>query len=751
MKKIIKKLILLIWFFFVWSFFIWNNISFAGNPGGTTVQKTADKPVTADSHLWLYQTLGRSLYTVTWPLIVIAGQFMDNQVVYGSFVGMDTLLWKIWNVMRTFANYIIWLILIFSIFTLFLWWKLEQFNPIKIIPQLVISAVLVNASWFLIWACIDVSNILTYSVWTLPLKIAWNKMNNFENQTIPTFWISLQQWNHPLKTWIYDKKSWKILPFCSIKALTWDAGIKVVWTTWWCVMAENMKYYKISNPKWIILTNKKKLSKASWVKLIPWTKFSDIQKKLGWMTWILWSLYGSITNLWRTVNYQPGSSTSMTMWLILKLLFLFALVIPLFTLAVLLIVRVVALWMFIIISPIVFLFTSVKSFEKFLWEKWKLSSLCCMVFMPVIVVFALSISFVFLSSLKNMNISNEFWITWKWNSVYINVDWNPNNKNLTSNNNIKMTFNLPKKKGGDSAIDGLFLQLWNTLDWIIRSIFSIWFMWVIVFAALKSCKITWWIASSIQSFSQSIAKAAPVIPTWIARWQSVSSIWAELDTLSSWPRWKQQKQYAHWLWEFINEAERDTSWTWDSHHIAQTSKAISKDFSWGSIVSSKLKTFHDKKYWNEKVSDLLNPKNSKELSDVAASLWMTAGKLRGILKDKKWTQLSWTLRDNMKLIKKEMTLSELKKIFTKNVINWSITLLQLSDEDKTNIAEIFKNNWYPWITIWQNEKLVKVLKDMWFTDEDIIRLLANKITWGWTSWTTWVSTKDINTIKALLN
>ena len=77
--------------------------------------------------------------------------------------------------------------------------------------------------------------------------------------------------------------------------------------------------------------------------------------------------------------------------------------------------------------------------------------------------------------------------------------------------------------------------------------------------------------------------------------------------------------------------------------------------------------------------------------------------------------------------------------------------MQLSDEDKTNIAEIFKNNWYPWITIWQNEKLVKVLKDMWFTDGNIIRLLANGITWGWTSWTTWVSTKDINTIKALLN
>gem|GEM_PF-3095566 len=49
-------------------------------------------------------------------------------------------------------------------------------------------------------------------------------------------------------------------------------------------------------------------------------------------------------------------------------------------------------------------------------------------------------------------------------------------------------------------------------------------MWVIVFAALKSSKITEGIASSIEKFSTSMAKAAPLIPVAGAGMQSLSSL-----------------------------------------------------------------------------------------------------------------------------------------------------------------------------------------------------------------------------------
>jgi len=195
--RFFKKIIILVSLFSCWTFFLWvNNISYAVT--NTTADNSANNE--DGDKLSLYQTIWQSLYSITWPLIIISWKFMDNSVVYGGFIWMDTLLWKIWNIFRTFANYIIWFILIFSIFTLFMWWKLEKFNPIKLLPKLVISAILVNASWFLIWACIDLSNILTYTVSTLPLKIAL-KNNDLDKVQIPKFWIVFQDNEKPINVW----------------------------------------------------------------------------------------------------------------------------------------------------------------------------------------------------------------------------------------------------------------------------------------------------------------------------------------------------------------------------------------------------------------------------------------------------------------------------------------------------------------------------------------------------------------------
>jgi hypothetical protein len=47
---------------------------------------------------------------------------------------------------------------------------------------------------------------------------------------------------------------------------------------------------------------------------------------------------------------------------------------------------------------------------------------------------------------------------------------------------------------------------------VIKRIFGIGFMWIAVFTALKSCKLTEKIAGSVQNFAQSMAKATPIIP-----------------------------------------------------------------------------------------------------------------------------------------------------------------------------------------------------------------------------------------------
>jgi hypothetical protein len=109
MKVIFKKffvILSLISVIFLRSF----SFVYAENPGGVTILTSSEnqsEPSRLAEKIKFYQSVGQGLYSFTWPLLVIGGTFMTNQVIYGTFLGMDKQLWKMWNVMRTFANYII--------------------------------------------------------------------------------------------------------------------------------------------------------------------------------------------------------------------------------------------------------------------------------------------------------------------------------------------------------------------------------------------------------------------------------------------------------------------------------------------------------------------------------------------------------------------------------------------------------------------------------------------------------------------
>ena len=709
MRKLFKKLLFLFFIIFFWNIFLANFSFVEATTQDKTQQQTQDETQQQKNlaeQLKTFQTFWQALYTITWPLVVISWKFMDNSVIYGSFIWMDSLLWHVWNVMRTFANYIIWFILIFSIFTLFLWWKLEQFNPIKIIPQLAIAAVLVNASWFLIWAMIDISNVMTYAVGTLPLQMANKKI--VDNQTIPKFWIKLQDDSkNAFKVWIMN---WdKLLPFCEYKPTTdWSLIAKSN-----CAFEHTWVYYSYKswdniNIKWTIINSD--------------NKFKDIQKKLWWMTWILWTMYASLINIWSTVSYPSWSWVAMIWDIIFKLFFLLAIIIPLLTLAVVLIVRAVFLWMFIVISPIIFLFTPIKSFEKVLWEKGKLTNLVSLIFLPVVVVFSLSLSFVFLSYLKfdKGSIKNTFWVDLNWTWVVIPLDWEDGNHKITIS-----------YKWNDSA--SLFANMWDTFSWLIENIFAIAFMWIVVFSAFKTSKLTSWIASSINKFSVSMAKATPIVP--FAGWQSISSLWQWISQVKQMPKRLQSKQYNQKLQPLIDEMQSKMSWS-EQENINSSNKIIykAKIADWTSVANygnsiSQANT----SFGNKKVGELL--KNKSEFSKLASDLKVDETTLRNILSDQKYKNenlksvLVGNIKDKLKENFKKASKGELKKLIDTNVLSKNITLLQLDDDTKNQIKAFFKQVWITVSKIWLNEESVKALQDIWFEENDIIKLLSTNVDW----------------------
>lgn len=75
--------------------------------GNTEAQIMTEQLISWNNFL---QVLSSIAYVILRPLIALAGLLMDNQLIYGSFMHLDTALWKIWQIVRTFANYALGLI-----------------------------------------------------------------------------------------------------------------------------------------------------------------------------------------------------------------------------------------------------------------------------------------------------------------------------------------------------------------------------------------------------------------------------------------------------------------------------------------------------------------------------------------------------------------------------------------------------------------------------------------------------------------
>ncbi len=116
------------------------------------------------------------IYLLLWPLLVVAGLALDNTLVYASIFHLDAPLWKFWNMMKNFANFGLWFMVLFAIIKSILtnnggWSIKDEKSPLGIIKTTLIAGILIQASWFLVAAVIDVSTIATYAVGGLPLSV----------------------------------------------------------------------------------------------------------------------------------------------------------------------------------------------------------------------------------------------------------------------------------------------------------------------------------------------------------------------------------------------------------------------------------------------------------------------------------------------------------------------------------------------------------------------------------------------------
>jgi hypothetical protein len=133
------------------------------------------------------------------PLTIFLAEGMDTIFnIISGFVAVQPLtvndtnspLHVAWNVMRSFANIafiVLFLIIIYSQLTS---WGLSNYGLKRLLPRLVVSAILVNISFLITALAVDISNIIGFGLQEILVNIRQS-----------TFAITDQTWNAETTTW----------------------------------------------------------------------------------------------------------------------------------------------------------------------------------------------------------------------------------------------------------------------------------------------------------------------------------------------------------------------------------------------------------------------------------------------------------------------------------------------------------------------------------------------------------------------
>ena len=274
----------------------------------------------------------------------------------------------------------------------------------------------------------------------------------------------------------------------------------------------------------------------------------DYFENAAGMTWPMYGLYASIfrmDQLALTENHKDTIEISLEF--LVKLAVAIALVIPLAALAVAMVMRLVALRGFIIFSPMlalawVFFSEKLESLQE---GKASFSSLLGLVFMPVLVVFAISFSLMFMTLISNSDqLSPEFeadqsfaslsWMQYKaW--VSCTEDWTLiSASGSTKDPSIyehcydlagitSLCFTETQKTIGNSIL--------NVFSYLLVNFFGVALMWMVVFAAMASSKITSSTTEAIKWFGQEVFKATRIPIAWWLSYNDIQNTRKEFEKM----------------------------------------------------------------------------------------------------------------------------------------------------------------------------------------------------------------------------
>jgi hypothetical protein len=495
--------------------------------------------------------------------------------------------------MRSFANFGVGFLFLYEIFKTIFGFGGGVSELAWVIKKTVLAAIVINISWFLMAQLINLSTVATVTVGWLPLYIltadattpgsgdtanAFNdirylkpyamfKMDATPNQLktesdhslfygCPASWFSKKYYlpclvlNNKLaplgnvstaNTWM-SWKQWFVnsrkgiditqqgAPWTSDPLLKKDLTADMI-SDDFCVYQWELIEHAYDQP---LRSDFLKYLKEKWsieMKAAQCRTIDQLISKAARMTWPLFTLYSSLLNgseMAITLNNKTVAWLSLEF--LMKAIMAIALIIPLFTLAIVLIVRVGYLWIIIVGSPIIALLLAFDKDGAVWWGDiikniLSLKNILNLVFLPVVATFAVSISVVFLSLIQKAPALREVWIQQLFELKGTCPDNPPNNSKCYDLGITKLYINEAQSNAGNNIVD--------TFGYLVVNGFGLVLMRVVVFAALKSSAITSGIVSKVKWFGEQLMSAVPLVPTgsWRLNYsdlQKVTKEWLEL-------------------------------------------------------------------------------------------------------------------------------------------------------------------------------------------------------------------------------
>ena len=324
--------------------------------GNTEAQIMTEQLVSWNNFL---QVLSSIAYVILRPLIALAGLLMDNQLIYGSFMHLDTALWKIWQIVRTFANYALGLIFLIWILIYNLsperkiWSVLKGIDkPQDLIKKTLIASILIQASWFILMAAVDLSTILTYTVGAIPTTLVGNTDMTGMDSRILGMNTFLNLWDEGLQkdktsdeaiVTYWNTKQWKsekyIAPCRTVEVgsgkegqsfiigrkfstlIWWNEKTPLQMEKWYCVYYGSLisfselnlgKEESFSQKMQTFESDVKKSSEAERNALV---KAGMIYPITPWKIKAEWSNIWGNTTIWKT-NYTSSSNGCNVFWVV---------------------------------------------------------------------------------------------------------------------------------------------------------------------------------------------------------------------------------------------------------------------------------------------------------------------------------------------------------------------------------------------------------------------------------------------------